>query len=121
MTLPDEFVYEPEKCTEVIDVDLPHEVIIAISMEAHRRDITFNHMINEIVFNYCKKVIAEESDRLAFEVCQNIIDWDADDGRQHLPRMKIVEKARKALGVEDECIGQTSSEEGDYSAEVASE
>lgn len=49
-----DFIYESEKCTEVIDVDFPDDLLIKLTLMAHKRDITLNHLINEILYEELK-------------------------------------------------------------------
>lgn len=44
-----EYVYKPEECTEDITLDLPNDLIVALALIAHERDITLNHLLNEIM------------------------------------------------------------------------
>lgn len=53
-----EYVYEPEKCTEIIELDISDEEFLLIAKVAHRLDITFNHFINLALHQEMKRIEA---------------------------------------------------------------
>lgn len=38
-----------------VEISLPDELILFIALEAHKRDITFNAFVNELLFDFIKK------------------------------------------------------------------
>lgn len=49
------FVYDPAKCKEEISLDLEDEILVRLAIQAHERDITLNHLFNEILYDALKK------------------------------------------------------------------
>lgn len=45
----EKFVYDKEKCNEEIQVDIPDDMFTTLAMMAHEKDITLNHLINNII------------------------------------------------------------------------
>lgn len=45
----EKFVYDKEKCTEEIQVDIPDSLFMTLAMMAHEQDITLNHLVNNII------------------------------------------------------------------------
>jgi hypothetical protein len=55
-----DFVYDSSKCTEVIDIDLPDNVLLQLALLAHERDITLNQLLNEAVHEAIERIQGEE-------------------------------------------------------------
>ena len=47
--------------TEEVQVDLDDETLFALMLEAHKRDITFNKLVEEILLEVIKKHESESS------------------------------------------------------------
>ena len=58
---PDSWIYNPENCTEKIEIDIPAQVMLQYSMIAHDRDITLNHLINEVLHDTIQRDLLQHS------------------------------------------------------------
>jgi len=45
-----------------VEISLPDSVILTIALEAHKRDITFNAFVNELLADFVKKHKEKEND-----------------------------------------------------------
>ena len=44
-----EWEYDPKKCTETIELDLRRDDILKMALVAHEKDITLNHLLNNVI------------------------------------------------------------------------
>ena len=60
-TSPNDWVYDTNNCTEKIELDLPDQDILQLAMIAHDRDITLNHLINEVLHDKIQRDFLQHS------------------------------------------------------------
>jgi len=60
-TSPNDWVYDTNNCTEKIELDLPDQDILQLAMIAHDRDITLNHLINEVLHDKIQQDFLQHS------------------------------------------------------------
>ena len=58
---PNDWVYDTNNCTEKIELDLPDQDILQLAMIAHDRDITLNHLINEVLHDKIQRDFLQHS------------------------------------------------------------
>ena len=56
-----DWVYDTNNCTEKIELDLPDQDILQLAMIAHDRDITLNHLINEVLHDKIQRDFLQHS------------------------------------------------------------
>ena len=56
------YPYDPEKCTEVIDVEFSDEDFCILATMAHERDITLNHLICALLDQEIRRREKEQAD-----------------------------------------------------------
>ena len=49
--------YNTDDCTHIVNVNMPDDVLIRLTKEAHKRDITLNHLMNEILHDSIQRSI----------------------------------------------------------------
>ena len=55
------WIYDTNNCTENISLDIPDQDMLQLSMIAHGRDITLNHLINEILHDKIQRDLLQHS------------------------------------------------------------
>ena len=58
---PDAWVYNTNNCTEKIELDIPDQDMLQLTMIAHERDITLNHLINEVIHDKIQRDFLQHS------------------------------------------------------------
>ena len=49
--------YNTDDCTHIVNINIPDDILIKLTKEAHKRDITLNHLMNEILHDSIQRNI----------------------------------------------------------------
>jgi hypothetical protein len=58
---PDAWIYNTNNCTEKIEIDISDQDVLQLTMIAHDRDITLNHLINEVLHDKIQRDLLQHS------------------------------------------------------------
>jgi len=58
---PDIWEYNSDNCTETISLDISDQDMLQLSVIAHNRDITLNHLINEVLHDKIQRDLLQHS------------------------------------------------------------